>query len=113
MSKHTKTLWIIADPNPSDNISIRYITTETSKVIAKVMSGYQFDSFNERPDFPRSEAIANARLIAAAPDMFNFVNKVAAFDIEDWQNSYEAKALLASFLKQAKEFAAKTEGGAA
>jgi len=68
MSKHTPGPW-----------SYRDVTAEGTKVYAKIVSGKTGVGFaGAYKILPRAEADANARLIAAAPDLLAALQKIPA-----------------------------------
>lgn len=80
MAKHTPGPWLQYAALSSDFHNIRYIMGGGGEHVASVASGFS----NFRPnDFDQSTALANARLIAAAPDLLAELKSVSTI----WANA--------------------------
>jgi len=89
MSKHTKGPWIAEFTVPEEGWNGFYILTKDERLYIADAAGYQ--------DMP--ERAANARLIAAAPDMFELLLDIVADyhagDMDVQSVAHEAKRLIA------------------
>lgn len=98
MSKHTPGPWCLSDESPM-------IIEDKHKVIVGSASTYPHSGY-----FPsENEAKANARLIAAAPDLLEALKSIAEF----WNRDHNEKALIGACwhaVETAEAAIAKAEG---
>ena len=82
MSKHTPGPWkVIRDGN---DLSVRSANSRDTGKITHLDIAENIGGLRPGPDFTdRSEAKANARLIAAAPDLLDALTKVTSFVVTD------------------------------
>jgi hypothetical protein len=107
MNKHTLGPWTQCAALSSDAHNIRYIIGKDGEHIANVASGFKHSAPN---DFDQDTALANARLIKAAPDMLAALRKV-----ETWMASlplnYRASPAGRHELDAVRVAIAQAEGG--
>jgi hypothetical protein len=95
MTRHTPGPWHVGTLPPPE---WRYVCSDNGDTIAAVA---EWDGFDLVQEFCADQARANARLIAAAPDMLAALNVVAAQldDIDNIANPEACKIVLAAIAK--------------
>lgn len=101
MTQHTPGPWSLCSAPASDPYTARNVVADNGETVATIASGYH----HEQPfTLSQDEARANARLIAAAPDLIAALSAIraACTRIEDDEEIDAAKALADAAIAKAE-----------